>query len=487
MDTSTLHGNSAASASLASEARSTFLRLQSDERIVALIRRGNDFAFETLVGRYRSRLLSFCNHMLGSMEDAEDVLQEVFAASYNAMKADDRPLNVRPWLYRIARNRCLNHLRKPRNTGMDSMDIYESVGGATTADRAHDNIEFRELLGDVRNLPETQRTALLLREMGSLSYEQISETMDTTVPSVKSLLVRARVALAEAAAARKLTCAEVRIELAEAVEGITKVSAPARRHVADCDRCRLFKKELRANTNALAALAPLPFVPLFAIKKLLGLKIFSAFGGGAAGAASATTTASTSAALATGAASTAAGGAFSSGLSAGITALATKAAAGVATAAIVTAGATQVKHVADRVQPAAQPAAIVTPLQPSIGTLTTEAPIEPAVPVEAEAVAEPAVEQPVADPEPAPAPQAEPPVANPAPTPETPVKDTVVEDGGSTVVMPDPEPAPAPQEGAPPAPQPAQGPTGESGATGDTHAPAAPAEGGPTGPTTVAG
>ena len=50
--------------------------------------------------------------MLGSREDAEDVLQEVFAAAFNAMLADERPINVRPWLYRIARNRSLNHLRR---------------------------------------------------------------------------------------------------------------------------------------------------------------------------------------------------------------------------------------------------------------------------------------------------------------------------------------------------------------------------------------
>jgi RNA polymerase sigma factor (sigma-70 family) len=86
--------------------------LQSDERLVALVRRGNAAAFEVLVSRYESRLLSFCRHLLGSREDAEDVLQEVFAAAFNAMTADDRPINVRPWLYRIARNRSLNHLRR---------------------------------------------------------------------------------------------------------------------------------------------------------------------------------------------------------------------------------------------------------------------------------------------------------------------------------------------------------------------------------------
>ena len=66
------------------------LRLQSDERLIALVRRGNHAAFEMLVARYQSRLLAFCRHMLGSREDAEDVLQEVFAASFNAILADDR-------------------------------------------------------------------------------------------------------------------------------------------------------------------------------------------------------------------------------------------------------------------------------------------------------------------------------------------------------------------------------------------------------------
>lgn len=130
--------------------------------------------------------------MLSSQEDAEDVLQEVFAASFNAMCADDRPINARPWLYRIARNRCLNHLRRPRAAGQDSMDIFERDGGITTADTVHRREEFRHIVADVGELPETQRTALLLREIDALSYDQIAEAMDTTIPSVKSLLVRAR-------------------------------------------------------------------------------------------------------------------------------------------------------------------------------------------------------------------------------------------------------------------------------------------------------
>src|SRR3954463_14628725 len=184
------------------------LRIQSDERLVALTRRGNQAAYEALVGRYQSRLLAFCRHMLGSREDAEDVLQEVFAAAFNAMLADERPLNVRPWLYRIARNRSLNHLRRTQAIGVDSMDVHLAEHGTTTADKVHKREEFRQLMEDVQGLPETQRTALLLREIDALSYEQIAEAMETTVPSIKSLLVRARVSLAEAAEARKLSCEE---------------------------------------------------------------------------------------------------------------------------------------------------------------------------------------------------------------------------------------------------------------------------------------
>src|SRR3954463_15168930 len=240
--------------------RSPLLRLQSDERLVALVRRGNHAAFEALVARYESRLLAFCRHMLASREDAEDVLQEGFAAAFNAMLADERAINVRPWLYRIARNRSLNHLRRTQAVGVDSMDIHLSEGGLTTADKVHKREEFRLLVSDVQDLPETQRTALLLREIDALSYEQIAEAMETTVPSVKSLLVRARVSLAEAAEARLLSCEEVRDELGEVAEGLKRTSAPVRRHLRTCDRCTAFRKQLRETNKALAAV--LPVAPL---------------------------------------------------------------------------------------------------------------------------------------------------------------------------------------------------------------------------------
>src|SRR6185436_1754516 len=242
------------------------LLLSDSQPRCPLTRRDHHGAFEALVQRYQPRLLAFCRHMLGSQEDAEDVLQEVFTAAFNAIRADDRAINARPWLYRIARNRSLNHLRRPQHAGQDSMDVFERDGGISTADTVHKREEFRQLVSDVGELPETQRTALLLREIDALSYEQIAEAMDTTVPSVKSLLVRARVSLAEAAEARLLTCEEVRLELGRVAEGLTRTTAPVRRHLKACDRCRTFRVELRKTNRALAAIYPLG--PLVFFKKL---------------------------------------------------------------------------------------------------------------------------------------------------------------------------------------------------------------------------
>jgi RNA polymerase sigma factor (sigma-70 family) len=333
---------------------SPLLRLQPDERLIALTRRGQHAAFETLFSRYHARLLSFCRHMLGSREDAEDVLQEVFAAAFNAVLADERAINVRPWLYRIARNRSLNHLRRASAVGVDSMDVHFADGGLSAGEQVLRREDFRQLIGDVQRLPETQRTALLLREIDALSYEQIAQTMETTVPSVKSLLVRARISLAEAAEARRLSCEEVRGELGEVAEGLAKISPPARRHLRDCERCRTFRKLLKDNNHALAAILPVgPLVVLkhFALTKFgassaAGHAAGASSAGAGVGAAGGATSGAGAAGGLLGAGTGAAGGAGATGgiVTAGAGAIATKAAATLAAAALVTAGAVAVSH-----------------------------------------------------------------------------------------------------------------------------------------------
>jgi RNA polymerase sigma factor (sigma-70 family) len=321
--------------------RSPLLKLQGDERLIAMARAGNPGAFEAIVDRYQGRLLGFCRQMLGSTEDAEDVLQEVFVNAYRAMLADEREINLRPWLYRIARNRCLNHLRKPTADAQESMDLVPAVEASSTAEKVHNREEFRQLLTDVGKLPETQRSALLLREMDAMSYEEIAQAMETSVPSVKSLLVRARISLAEASQARQLTCGEVRLDLAEAAEGLRKLSGPVRRHVRDCEECGDFRSQLRSNDKVLAALVPAG--PLLALKGFIASKL-GLGGAGTGGAATATGAGATGAGAAGSLGAALSGSGAASGLGAVGGALGTKAVAGVVTAAVITAGAVGVEQ-----------------------------------------------------------------------------------------------------------------------------------------------
>jgi RNA polymerase sigma factor (sigma-70 family) len=357
------------------------LRLLDDGRLVGLVREGNDNAFEVIVSRYQARLLGFCRQMLGCTEDAEDVLQEVFVNAYRALLADKKEIKLRPWLYRIARNRCLNHLRRPTADGQDSMDGHAISEAASTHERVQNREEFRQLLSDVSKLPETQRTALLLREMDALAYEEIAQAMETTVPSVKSLLVRARIGLAEASQARLLTCGEVRLELAEAAEGLGRASGPVRKHVRDCQQCQDFRDQLRSNEKVLAALFPVGLLAVIKSTFLakLGLGGGSAGGAGAAGAGAGGSV--FGGAGATGAAG-AAGGIGGAGVGgAGIVgaAVGTKAAAGVVTAALLTAGAVEVNKVTS--DPAPSPPArekVVTAAPQVTGGI--RAPVESAAP-----------------------------------------------------------------------------------------------------------
>jgi RNA polymerase sigma factor (sigma-70 family) len=420
------------------------LRLQPDEKLVALIREGYDRAFEVLFDRYQSRLLAFCRHMLRSPQDAEDVLQEVFAAAHAAMLADDRPINARPWLYRIARNRCLNHLRRPDGAdGVDSMDVHAHENGATTLEQVQRREELRAIVSDVNDLPETQRTALVLREIDDLSYGEIAQAMGATMPAVKSLLVRARMSLAECSEARVLTCDDVRLELAEAAEGLGKLGGASRRHVRDCPGCSRYRRELRSTTKAVGALLG-PFWLVGLIRKLIPAKLGgsgSAAGGsstaaGGASGAGAAGTAGGAAGTAGGVAGTASGVAAAAGGS-GITlggavaatgaaaggiggALGAKAAVGLATAALFSVGIT-----GHDVNP--DPSALAPPAAASAGVIDAvggvdalaDPPAAPLTPPVAEVIppAEPAPAAPPVIPVvPAvePTPVAAPPVAPPA-------------------------------------------------------------------------
>jgi RNA polymerase sigma factor (sigma-70 family) len=190
------------------------LRLRSDAQLVELFRQGSDDAFGVIHDRYRARLLAYTRQMLpGLRPDAEDVLQDVFIRAYAALRADDRPVTLRAWLYRVAHNRCVDQVRRPGGP-LVPVELPEHVRAPSDppadAERRED---LRRLVEDVGRLPDQQRSALLMRELEGLTYVELADALNTSVPAVKSLLVRARMGLTESRSARDTSCLEIRRDL----------------------------------------------------------------------------------------------------------------------------------------------------------------------------------------------------------------------------------------------------------------------------------
>ena len=266
------------------------LRLRSDDQLVALFRMGYEEAFGVIHDRYRVRLLAYTRQMLSrSGGDAEDVLQDVFLRAYSALRQDDRPVTLRAWLYRVAHNRCIDHLRRPEPPLGELYEIQRRPVQDPPAE-TEQRERLRRLVDDVQRLPEQQRSALLMRELEGLAYTELADALGVTVPAVKSLLVRARCGLVEAGEARDTACLDIRSDLDDSLGRGVRASARSRRHLRDCEPCRAYRAQTREARRGLRALVPTGG-PLGALAKLLGLGgAGSAAGAGAGGSAAVVTT-----------------------------------------------------------------------------------------------------------------------------------------------------------------------------------------------------
>ena len=145
------------------------LALASDDTLATQIQRGNEAAFEAVFERHAAGLLGFCRHMLGSPEEAEDAVQQTFASAFRDLQRGEvRRLALKPWLYAIARNRCLSMLRSRR----DHQPLEAELSTRGLADQVEQRAELRDLLRDLGRLPRDQRAALLLTQLGALSHAE---------------------------------------------------------------------------------------------------------------------------------------------------------------------------------------------------------------------------------------------------------------------------------------------------------------------------
>jgi RNA polymerase sigma-70 factor, ECF subfamily len=190
------------------------------EATLARARAGDREAFRELTGPYRRELQAHCYRILGSVQDAEDLVQETLLAAWRGLDAFEGRASVRSWLYRIATNRCLNALRarsrRPREVpAMGDMpnptrrtepvwlepypdilleDIPDRSPGPAARSEAREAIELAFIVA-LQHLPPRQRAALVLRDVLGFSAAEVAEMLETGEASVKGALQRARASL----------------------------------------------------------------------------------------------------------------------------------------------------------------------------------------------------------------------------------------------------------------------------------------------------
>jgi len=174
-------------------AGASLMRLQSDERLAGLAVDGHEAAFAAIVDRYRGPLLRYCAGIVGA-DRAEDAVQQVFINAHDALANTSDVRHLRSWLYRIAHNASLNVLRAVRDDV--ELDPDQAAASAEGPAAAFERTErLRATLDAVRDLPERQRAALVLRELEGRSHDEIAAALGVTPGSARQHLMRARIAV----------------------------------------------------------------------------------------------------------------------------------------------------------------------------------------------------------------------------------------------------------------------------------------------------
>jgi RNA polymerase sigma factor (sigma-70 family) len=252
------------------------LRMLSDDALAALAAAGDRRAFAAIYERYHQPLFRYCRSMVRSDEDARDTLQNAMASALRALDGERREISLRPWLYRLAHNEAVSLLRRRRND--TSLDEASELPGTIGAD-AETRERLRELVGDLRELPDQQRGALVMRELSGLDYAEIGTVFGITAAAATQAVYDARRGLQEFAEGRTMTCDAVQ-RLISANDRRSLRARKVRGHLRACGGCRDFQAALSQRPKDLAALAPaLPAPAAAALLHALG-------GGGGAGAAS---------------------------------------------------------------------------------------------------------------------------------------------------------------------------------------------------------
>ncbi|HWM54152.1 MAG TPA: RNA polymerase sigma factor [Solirubrobacterales bacterium] len=231
------------------------VRLASDERLAKRAAAGDERAFAAIYQRYRQDLYRFCLAIVRDPQDAQDALQNAMVKVLRALPGETRQIQLKPWLYRIAHNEAVETLRRRRdNTELDP----EVMGsGDDPSETAATRERLRRLFADLVELPERQRSALVMRELSGLGFEEIGEAFDTSPAVARQTVYEARLGLRQMEAGREMRCRSVMWDLSEA-DGRVARRRDIQAHLRACPECRAFAEEVTKRRNDFAALAPLP-------------------------------------------------------------------------------------------------------------------------------------------------------------------------------------------------------------------------------------
>jgi len=167
------------------------LRTQPDRRLVTLVREGYEAAFEEIVRRYGRPLGRYAASIVGGR--SEDVLQDAFAKALPALQRDDAEIDLRPWLFRVVRNTALNDLRdSPPSAELLAETL---AGGRNPAEELEQREQLTDLMKRLQELPESQRAAIVMRELEGLGHDEIAAALGLTDGGARQAIYRARRAL----------------------------------------------------------------------------------------------------------------------------------------------------------------------------------------------------------------------------------------------------------------------------------------------------
>jgi RNA polymerase sigma factor (sigma-70 family) len=228
------------------------LRMRSDAALAERFALGDEAAFDVIYERHRPVVLAVCMGVLGTPPDAEDATQETFSALAVALRTRP-PAELRPWLIRVARNASIDTTRRRRHR---LLTLDGEIPEVAARPAGGGQAELAVVLDGIRELPEGQRMALLMRELGGHSYAEIAEFLATDEEAVKGLIARARVGLRTYREATELSCATARGTISAEPDG-RRYDKTIRRHLRGCASCRGYRDALRDDAKALRAALPI--------------------------------------------------------------------------------------------------------------------------------------------------------------------------------------------------------------------------------------